>query len=71
MDSNKRVGFMGAYVFLAPNGVTRTATEFSATQAVLDLAAGEMTEEQFAQWLRDNTKQAGNKPQRCSVISTH
>ncbi len=59
VDGNKRVGFMVAYVFLASNGVSLTATEVSATQAVLDLAAEEITEEQFAQWLRDNTEQAG------------
>jgi death-on-curing protein len=62
VDGNKRVGFMVAYVFLASNGISLTATEVSATQAVFDLAAGEMTEEQFAQWLRDNTKKASKKP---------
>jgi death-on-curing protein len=62
VDGNKRVGFMAAYVFLASNGVSLTASEVSATQAVLDLAVGEMTEEQFAQWLRDNTTLAANKP---------
>ena len=61
VDGNKRVGFMAAYVFLAFNGVTLTATEVSATRAVLDLAAGEMTEEQFAQWLRNNVEQAGKE----------
>ena len=61
LDGNKRVGFMAAYVFLASNGVTLTATEVSATQAVLDLAAGKMTEEQFAQWLRENTEPTGKE----------
>ena len=56
LDGNKRVGFMVAYLFLACNGVTLTATEVSATRAVLDLAAGDMTEAQFAQWLRDHTE---------------
>ncbi len=58
IDGNKRVGFMVAYVFLSRNGVNLTATEVSATQAVMDLAAGQMTEEQFCQWLRDNTERA-------------
>ncbi len=58
IDGNKRVGFMVAYVFLSRNGVNLTATEVSATQAVMDLAAGQMTEEQFGQWLRDNTERA-------------
>ena len=55
VDGNKRVAFMSAYVFLARNGLTLTAIEAGATQAVLQLAAGDMPEEQFAQWLRDNT----------------
>ena len=58
IDGNKRVGFMVAYVFLSRNGVNLTATEVSATQAVMELAAGQMTEEQFCQWLRDNTDRA-------------
>lgn len=58
LDGNKRVGFVVAYVFLARNGVNLTATEVAATQAVLNLAAGELTEDQFAQWLRDNTERA-------------
>lgn len=59
LDGNKRVGFMAAYVFLACNGLNLTATEVAATQAVLDLAAGKLTEDQFAQWLRDHTEPAG------------
>ncbi len=58
VDGNKRVGFMVAYVFLSRNGISLTATEVSATQAVMDLAAGQMTERQFCQWLRDNTERA-------------
>ena len=61
VDGNTHVGFMVAYVFLATNGISLSATEVSATQVVLDLAAGEITEEQFAQWLRINTKQASKK----------
>lgn len=55
VDGNKRTGFMTAYVFLARNGLELSASEADATQAVLALAAGNLTEEEFAQWLRDNT----------------
>jgi death-on-curing protein len=55
VDGNKRVGFMAAYVFLASNGHTLTATEPIATQAVISLAANEISEARFAQWLRENT----------------
>ncbi|MEN8175606.1 MAG: type II toxin-antitoxin system death-on-curing family toxin [Pseudomonadota bacterium] len=61
VDGNKRVGFMAAYVFLATNGVAVTANEASAVQAVLGFAAGDLTEKQFAQWLRDNSEEAGRK----------
>ena len=59
LDGNKRVGFMLTYLFLSLNGLTLTAAEASATRAVIDLAAGDMTEEQFAQWLRDHSEPAG------------
>jgi death-on-curing protein len=56
VDGNKRVGFMAAYVFLGLNGLELTAPEPEATRAVLDLAAGQSTDAQFAQWLRDHTE---------------
>ena len=59
LDGSKRVGFMLAYLFLACNSVTLTAAEASATRAVLDLTAGDTTEAQFAQWLRDHTEPTG------------
>ena len=59
LDGNKRVGFMTAYLFLVSSAVTITATEASAAQAVLDLASGAITEEQFGQWLRNNTEPVG------------
>lgn len=55
VDGNKRVGFMAAYLFLASNGRLLSATEASATQIVVELAAGTLTEDQFAQWIRENT----------------
>lgn len=55
VDGNKRVGFMAAYVFLTCNGHNLTATELATTLAVLDLAAGKITEPVFAQWLRENS----------------
>jgi death-on-curing protein len=55
VDGNKRVGFMAAYIFLVCNGFVLKASELAATQAVFDLAAGRITESQFAQWLREQT----------------
>jgi death-on-curing protein len=54
VDGNKRAGFVVGILFLELNGPTLTASEADATQAVLDLAAGEIDEDEFASWLRSN-----------------
>jgi len=54
IDGNKRTGFVTGILFVELNGRQFTAPEPDATQAVLDLAAGEMSEGEFAAWLRDN-----------------
>lgn len=56
VDGNKRTGFMAGYVFLARNNLQLTAPEPEAAQSVLALAAGELTEETFADWLRNHTE---------------
>ena len=56
IDGNKRTGFVTGILFVELNGRRFTASEPDATQAVLDLAAGEMSEGEFAAWLRDNTR---------------
>jgi len=56
VDGNKRTGFMAGYVFLARNNLQLTAPEPEAAQSVLALAAGELTEETFANWLRNHTE---------------
>lgn len=54
VDGNKRVGFMLAYIFLVRNGYRFTTDEAAATRAVLDLASGALSEQEFARWLADN-----------------
>jgi death-on-curing protein len=54
IDGNKRTGFLVGVLFLELNGYRFTATEESATQAILGLAAGEIGEAAFAAWLRAN-----------------
>ena len=56
VDGNKRTGFIAGILFVELNGRRFTASEPDATQAVLDLAIGEMSEGEFAAWLRDNTQ---------------
>lgn len=55
VDGNKRAAFAAAGVFLMLNGLELTAAPAMATVAMLDLAAGEMAEDEFATWLRDHT----------------
>lgn len=55
VDGNKRTAFVAVETFLALNGVDLTASDADCVVAMLDLAAGEMAEEEFAAWLRDHT----------------
>lgn len=55
VDGNKRTGFVVGILFLELNGPTFTASEADAIQAVLGLAAGEITDDEFAIWLRSNS----------------
>ena len=55
IDGNKRVGFMAAAIFLELNRIRFRAAEVDAAVEMLAVAAGERTEIQFAQWLRDHS----------------
>jgi death-on-curing protein len=52
VDGNKRAAFLTVGMFLFLNGYRLSTTQADATVTVLALAAGEITEEQFAAWLR-------------------
>jgi len=56
VDGNKRAGFLAGAVFLELNGIRLTATETDATQIVLGLAAGQITEFQLTLWLQENSE---------------
>lgn len=55
VDGNKRAAFLSVGLFLGINGCKLTAPPIDAIQAVIGLAAGEVSEESFAQWIRANT----------------
>ena len=57
VDGNKRAALAAAGVFLMLNGVELVAEPGMVTVAMIDLAAGEMTEDEFADWLRAHTAQ--------------
>jgi death-on-curing protein len=54
VDGNKRTGFLIGVLFLELNGPHFTATEESAAQAILSLAAGTLDEPALTAWLRAN-----------------
>jgi len=56
VDGNKRTGFLIGILFLEINGTRFTATEPSAAQAILSLAAGTLDEAAFVIWLRSVAK---------------
>jgi len=56
LDGNKRIGFTTAVVFLEINGLEFTATEADATLKTLALAARELTESGYADWLKANSR---------------
>lgn len=54
-DGNKRSGLLAAALFLESNGFRFGATEESATLKTLQLAAGDITADDFAAWLAETT----------------
>ncbi len=56
VDGNKRAGFLAAYIFLARNGHELVASEVDATVATLAVASNDLTEDQFGDWLRKNSR---------------
>ena len=56
VDGNKRTAFLAAYVFLRINGQTLVASEAEAVEMMMAMAAGEIADQAFADWLRRNLK---------------
>ncbi len=55
LDGNKRTAFVVYRLFLKWNGVKLLADKTQRYVTMLALAAGEISEEDFAVWLRENT----------------
>jgi death-on-curing protein len=55
VDGNKRTGFIAAALFLEKNGYRFTAPEAEAVIQTLALAAGELDQAGFAEWLQQNS----------------
>jgi death on curing protein len=54
VDGNKRISFIAMVAFLRRNGVRFAPDPAQATAIILSLAAGEVSEESLARWIRDN-----------------
>jgi death-on-curing protein len=54
VDGNKRVAFIAMVVFLRKNGVRFAPEQAQSTKIILALAAGEVSEDSLARWIRDN-----------------
>ena len=52
VDGNKRTGYVAAELFLALNGYSLGADDVDATLTTLKLAASEISESKFADWIR-------------------
>jgi death-on-curing protein len=59
-DGDKRVALAVIDVFLRMNGMELTADELDAVSTIQSLAAGELTEDQLAEWIAANSR----KPRR-------
>ncbi len=53
VDGNKRAAFVAMMLFLRLNGVLFRPSQPEATKAILELAAGHISEDGFARWIRD------------------
>ncbi len=58
VDGNKRIAFMTMMAFLRKNGVRFAPQPAQATSIMLALAAGEVSEQSLARWIRDNWPKA-------------
>jgi death-on-curing protein len=54
VDGNKRIAFHAMMVFLRSNGIQFSPEPGHATEIILALAAGEVSEESLTRWIRDN-----------------
>ena len=56
VDGNKRAALLATGLFLLLNGKKLTASQADATLAILGVAASEISEAEFAAWVRRNSK---------------
>ncbi|MFM1909253.1 MAG: hypothetical protein RLZZ591_2930 [Pseudomonadota bacterium] len=57
VDGNKRTAFVATELFLALNGFELVANDVECVMNMLDVAAGDIEEAAFAQWIRQHSVQ--------------
>lgn len=62
VDGNKRVAFVALELFLALNGLDFVADDTECLAVMLDLAAGELGEEELAAWVRTRVRRRAAQP---------
>ncbi len=55
IDGNKRTGFVAMELFLALNGFDLVAEDADCVLTMLGLAAGDISEADFAQWIKNHS----------------
>ncbi len=55
VDGNKRVAFLSVGLFLGVNGYKLNASQVDATLTMLAVAGGDVSEQNFADWIRNNS----------------
>lgn len=62
IDGNKRTAFLTTAVFLMDNGFQPLVSEADVVNTITALAAGQLTETEFAQWLKQSFKPVKKRP---------
>jgi death-on-curing protein len=55
IDGNKRTAFVASFTFLFINGLRVTSSQDENTKVFMELAAGDISENQLGDWFRKNT----------------
>ena len=58
VDGNKRIAFISMVAFLRMNGIAFKPDQAQSTAIILAVAAGEVSEQSLARWIRDNWPRA-------------
>lgn len=56
VDGNKRTAFVAMELFLALNGLVLEVSDADCVVTMLRLASGDLSEQEFAGWIRDHTR---------------